>query len=63
MVPGLLNSCHLEHVFGERSFTPNIAERFTFGELASSVLNHLKTSSFRNDKYVRFFSKTNSFLV
>jgi len=24
----LLDGCHLEHVFGERSFTPNIAERF-----------------------------------
>jgi len=33
--------CHLEHVFCERSFTPSIAERFTYGELASS---------FRNDK-------------
>jgi len=28
VVFGLLKSCHLEHVFGERSFTPNIAERF-----------------------------------
>jgi len=39
IVFGLLNSCHPEHVFGGRSFTSNIGEKFTSGEHANSFRN------------------------